>query len=149
MVSQSNHELGEVAQLIVLQRADGAVLLLENVDGRWNLPGGRLERGETWLAGLQREIFEETGICSFALTGLLTVYQRMSRRTQQPVYGVVFRGTTDESGVVLSEEHRSYRWIESVDACDGMVFYLKQIEEAVRAVLTKEDIWKDAFLAKK
>lgn len=133
---QTNHELGEVAQLVVLRRSDGAVLLLENFDGRWNLPGGRLERGEEWRVGLQREVFEETSIRSFYITGMVTVYQRVSRRTQQPVYGVVFRGFTNESDVVLSSEHRSYRWVTSIEECGDKVFYLKEIEEAVQAVLT-------------
>jgi ADP-ribose pyrophosphatase YjhB (NUDIX family) len=30
--------------------------------GRWSLPGGRLERGETLAAGVAREVLEETGL---------------------------------------------------------------------------------------
>jgi ADP-ribose pyrophosphatase YjhB (NUDIX family) len=39
----------------------GAVLLLENKRSEWELPGGRLERGETPQACLAREFHEETG----------------------------------------------------------------------------------------
>jgi ADP-ribose pyrophosphatase YjhB (NUDIX family) len=46
---------------------DGERLLLvreekEALRGRWNLPGGHLEVGETVLAGAARELVEETGI---------------------------------------------------------------------------------------
>lgn len=139
---KSQHELGETAQLVVLQRVDGAVLILEEFDGRWNLPGGRLNKGEAWLAGLQREVKEETGIQKFELTGMLNVYQRRSVRTNQPVYGVIFSGTTQESAVTVSHEHRSYQWVSSLEQCVGKIFYPQQIEEAVRAVLTRKDLWR-------
>ena len=44
---------------------DGRVLLVkrryEPLAGRWSLPGGTLELGETLEAGLAREVHEETG----------------------------------------------------------------------------------------
>lgn len=39
----------------------------------WDLPGGGLHPQETLMAGLAREIREETGIEQFAVEGLLTV----------------------------------------------------------------------------
>ena len=45
---------------------DGRVLLVkrryEPLAGRWSLPGGTLETGETLEAGLAREMQEETGL---------------------------------------------------------------------------------------
>lgn len=42
------------------------VLLVERskppMVGQWTLPGGRLKRGESIAAGIEREVFEETGI---------------------------------------------------------------------------------------
>lgn len=38
------------------------VLMLRKPGGRWDLPGGKLEPGESIAAGLRREIAEETGL---------------------------------------------------------------------------------------
>lgn len=40
---------------------DGRILLLQNERGEWELPGGRLEMGETPEQCVVREIAEETG----------------------------------------------------------------------------------------
>lgn len=45
---------------------DGRVLLVQRgqppLQGRWSLPGGAVEVGETLSAAVQREVFEETGL---------------------------------------------------------------------------------------
>jgi len=38
------------------------VLLVKEADGRWELPGGGLEVGESFLSGITREIKEELGV---------------------------------------------------------------------------------------
>lgn len=42
--------------------ARGRLLLLQESDGVWDLPGGRLEHGEDFPAALKRECREEMGI---------------------------------------------------------------------------------------
>ena len=41
---------------------DGKVLVLTKPDGEADLPGGRIEQGESFEQGLHREIHEETGL---------------------------------------------------------------------------------------
>jgi 8-oxo-dGTP pyrophosphatase MutT (NUDIX family) len=129
-----NHARVEISQAVVLQREDRKILLLEDFQGRWCLPGGRLEEGESWLAGLHREVREETGIEKFVLHGVLTTYQRVTNSTGQPVYGVVFSATTTEDTVMLSHEHRGHRWFASIEECEGRTFFLPQFAKALRAV---------------
>jgi 8-oxo-dGTP diphosphatase len=52
-----------VGAICVIERADGAVLLVRHsYRHRWGLPGGLLERGEDVDAGARREAVEEVGL---------------------------------------------------------------------------------------
>lgn len=46
----------------VLAAPSGAIVLLKNERGEWELPGGRIELGESAPACLAREIDEELGL---------------------------------------------------------------------------------------
>ena len=51
---------------VVAVRAEGGVIIIkrgiEPAKGKWALPGGFLETGETWQEGSCREVYEETGL---------------------------------------------------------------------------------------
>ncbi|MFJ3468494.1 NUDIX hydrolase [Pseudomonas sp. NPDC090201] len=46
----------------VIYRRDGEILFVRKRRSKWNLPGGRVERGETPLQAAKREMAEETGL---------------------------------------------------------------------------------------
>jgi 8-oxo-dGTP pyrophosphatase MutT (NUDIX family) len=65
--------LAVVAYAVVRDRR-GQVLLVRRVDdGNWELPGGRVEVGETLSATVVREVAEESGV-TVGLTGVSGVY---------------------------------------------------------------------------
>lgn len=137
---KTNHASVDVSQAVVLQRGDGSILLLEDFNGCWNLPGGRLEEGEDWLAGLRREVLEETGIKFFELQGLLNVYLRTSSRSGRQKYGVIFQGITQETDVIVSQEHRSCRWINSILECESIDFKVQEFKKAICAVFNNDRV---------
>lgn len=55
---------------------DGRVILLKNERGEWDLPGGKLDKGESVEAALQREIQEELGVQVSAME-LLSVFNML------------------------------------------------------------------------
>lgn len=67
-----------VAVAGVTVRDDGRILVVQRRDnGRWEAPGGVLERDETFEQGVQREIAEETGV-TVAVESLSGVYKNLT-----------------------------------------------------------------------
>ena len=65
--------------------SDGRVLLIRRggppLEGQWSIPGGMLEVGETLLAGVRRELLEETGI-DVRVGELIEVFERINLDTE-------------------------------------------------------------------
>lgn len=77
------------------------ILLLCRVDGKgWELPGGHLNRGERYIQGARREVFEETGI---SLTKFMLVLKQKDFR--------LFKAVPRTVNVKLSNEHTDYKWV--------------------------------------
>jgi len=89
---------------------DGAVLLLLNERGEWDLPGGRPDAGEDHRAALKREVREETGLdveIGAALGGhLFEVLPGRFVRIEAFTCSL-----TGVSEITLSHEHEDVRWI--------------------------------------
>ena len=86
------------------------VLLLQKYDGRYDLPGGRLEVGEGCREGLYREIHEEIGLSKVKITDRFVPWTFINRS-----YAVI-KGTTwlchfSGGPISLSSEHAAFRWI--------------------------------------
>lgn len=58
--TQTGHAFPVSVKAVLVR--DGQVLLLKNERAEWELPGGKLERGEDPPACVAREISEETGL---------------------------------------------------------------------------------------
>jgi ADP-ribose pyrophosphatase YjhB (NUDIX family) len=60
---------------------DGRALLIrcgtEPLKGEWSIPGGMLEIGETLVAGVERELLEETGL-RVRVIELIEIFERIS-----------------------------------------------------------------------
>ncbi len=64
---------------VVIQ--NGRALLIrrgtEPLKGEWSIPGGMLEIGETLVAGVERELLEETGL-TVRVIELIEIFERIS-----------------------------------------------------------------------
>lgn len=96
-----------------LIQKDGKLLLARRADsGRWELPGGKQEPGESLAQCLQREIAEELG-CSVVVQEQAGLAQDKDR--PDPIALHCFRCRLN-GGQPQAREHKELRWVSRGEA---------------------------------
>ncbi|NUH36255.1 NUDIX domain-containing protein [Streptomyces samsunensis] len=91
---------------VIVDDAGRALLIKRRDNGKWEPPGGVLEREETIPDALQREVLEETGI-KIALPATLTgIYKNMTGL----IVSMVFRCEALDGTLTTGAETRALRW---------------------------------------
>lgn len=76
--------------------------------GKWDLPGGKLEREEILEEAVVREVWEETGVT--IVPGEIAGYINFEL-PEKKVIALVYDGGYIISDVKLSHEHTEYSWV--------------------------------------
>jgi len=134
------HAWSKISQDIVLKNEKGEVLILKHTkSGKWLLPGGRLNQGETWLEGLRREVKEEIGADNFHITGVIRIADWADKG--EPHYGVFFIGSIpSNTRIVLSPEHTEYTWVKDKEDIKKLTFCHPDLKKMVGNVLNSKSI---------
>ena len=92
-------------QYLVLQKSETS-----DRAGEWEVPGGKLDPGETLERGVHREVMEETGL---DLDGFEYDKSNSYIYDSEERLSVIFRAASPSKAVKLSREHQDFRWIDS------------------------------------
>jgi len=103
-----------LAVRVLLTDENGKILIIKRSTdsktnpGKWELPGGKVDQGESFDQALIREVYEETnlkialdhvaGICEQNLPFIRAVH-------------IVMSGKIEEGELNLSNEHEGYAWV--------------------------------------
>ncbi len=121
----------------------GEVLLLREADtytdgtniGRYDIPGGRIDAGESLEVALSREVKEETGL-SIIRSELIDTHDTFNEKGDETWHIVrLFYKVTCASGeVTLSSDHDDYVWLPIKDAIEknGLIQNLVPLLEKLR-----------------
>ena len=93
-------------------------LLLQNA-GRWDFPKGGIEKGESELQTVLREVREETGLTDISIIpGFRKVIEYFYRRDGKNVHKevVYLLASTASESVKISFEHQGYGWFRYGEA---------------------------------
>jgi ADP-ribose pyrophosphatase YjhB (NUDIX family) len=120
----------EVAVGAVIVR-DGRLLLIQRGHGigagRWSLPGGRVEAGETLAVALAREIREETGLTA-SIGRLCGIAERISARAH---YVIVDYWVSADGTPVAGDDAAAVMWADRamlgrLDVVDHLLEFLDE-----------------------
>lgn len=115
---------------------DGKILVLEKSDGRWDLPGGKLEQGENYEDGLLREVSEETRL-------RVKIRRHLSdwsiwKNPELLIIGSTYLCDLIGGDLQLSEEHSAHFWFDSEEIQREKICYrygLDRFEVGFRGIL--------------
>lgn len=111
---------------------EGELLVLQDNDGFWELPGGKIKKSEDVEPAFRREVAEELGSSvEFSVQGIVHSWIRKPDPNKDFVLFLVGLKCTYERGeIMLSKEHEDFKWINEEDI-DGLRFE-NTYEDAVR-----------------
>ena len=96
--------------LIVVTVAGRVLMVFDRYRGRWELPGGMLDPGETARRAAARELTEETGIVAADL-GFAALAECELQRPARREYGAIYRCALPvEPPLVVNDEIAAFRW---------------------------------------
>ena len=78
-------------------------------EGTWTMPGGKLHFGETFEAGAERELMEETGL-AIGTTKIISLTNNIVPDTQFITIGLLSENTIGEPRVLEPDEITEWRW---------------------------------------
>lgn len=117
------HQWTDISIAGVLIR-DNKALIVEfaNRPGKWDIPGGRIDKGETPDIGFKRELKEELGLDNFEDLGIIDydLWYYSENKGVACAIAHLIKNDTDE--IKLSDEHLQYKWIteDEIDKYDAL-----------------------------
>lgn len=120
-----------VAAKAIIVNDGGKVLVLREADtyeegtniGRWGIPGGRINIGESYFDGLRREAKEESGLEVEPLYPVsVGEWRPVIKGVPHQIIALFTACKAKPGKIKLSEEHDKYLWIglEDMDDLDLM-----------------------------
>jgi len=108
-----------------------------NKSGRYNLPGGKIEPGESLVDGLFREVKEEVGLILKNISSPFFAGEWYPE-TPDPlqIVGVFYATQEWEGDITLNDEHDDFKWITRDEAEELM---LLPEDKAVEAYFGREE----------
>lgn len=98
-----SEDIDAVSKVVI--KCGDRILFLQKTTGEWELPGGHLNKSESFEQGAKREVFEETGIKLKKLKTILS--QKLFK---------LYVCKIKVSKVLLSNEHERFQWVTSKGA---------------------------------
>lgn len=118
-----------ITQNVVIKNSSGEVLILRHMSGKWLLPGGKTNKGETIIEGLRRELGEEIALREFTPVKILDVSSWLDNGQGHCVITYLIEADLRHQ-IALSVEHNQYKWIKKQNL-DRYEFWAPDIKKRI------------------
>ncbi len=118
---------------------NGTILLLHRQDNKpesntWGVPAGKAEPQENLSDAIIRELQEETGITLVEPPSYITKLF-VSYPTYEFIYHIFHLSLPNLPKILINpKEHKEYRWISPLDALDGTIPLIGELDNCIRYV---------------
>lgn len=125
----------QVGVKVLLKNKQGKYLLLKRslvkypeINGRWDIVGGRIDAGTPLLDNLKREVKEETGLTLNSDPTLIAA-QDILPGSKKHVVRLTYVADIKGKPKLDAVEHEEYKWfsLEEIKELDDVDYYFKQI----------------------
>lgn len=99
---------------VIMSNAHGEILFVRRSPssnsgaGMWEMPGGKIDQGESIDIAFEREVLEETGLVISEAEFITAVENRLEDKR---IIYLVFASKADTGNVSLSDEHDEFCWM--------------------------------------
>jgi 8-oxo-dGTP diphosphatase len=113
MILMINHVYGLAVRVLLTDQDDKILILKRSTDsktnpGKWELPGGKVDQGESFDHALIREVYEETNL-KISLEHVVGASEQ-NLHIIRAVH-IIMSGKIVEGELNLSKEHEGYAWV--------------------------------------
>lgn len=104
-------QIRPIATVKALIYKNKKVFMLMDKSGNWELPGGKIEFGETFQETLTREFKEELNLDKVCIGELINLWSFVSN-SQKHFLVIVFQCKANLENIKISEEHQRFKWVD-------------------------------------
>jgi len=123
----------QVGVKIILQNKEGKFLVVQRnaekypeTGPKWDIVGGRINKGISLIENLKREVMEESGLEIKGESKLLTAQDIL--KTDKHVVRLTYSGFADGE-LILSDEHTNFKWltVDEIKKLEPLDSYTKEV----------------------
>jgi 8-oxo-dGTP diphosphatase len=108
-----DYVFGLSVRVLLIDKDDKVLILKRSTDsktnpGKWELPGGKVDQGESFDHALVREVYEETQL-KISLEHVVGVSEQ-NLHVIRAIH-IIMSGEIIEGNLNLSQEHEGYAWV--------------------------------------
>lgn len=120
----------DVAYALIYNEDTEETLMVNNKGGSWSLPGGAVEKGETFEQAVIRETKEETGL-TIEVGNIVAVNEAFFKEKGHHALFITFKAKLLEGEISIQDkdEISVIKWVDTKSANELMPYHATGIEE--------------------